>query len=214
MLVSLPSSVPDAFEKYINFFENNEINFSISGGYAVFRAGFCNCYTDVDIFIDDYNFNEKSFLELDSYIQVIPNEDYVNMNRFLKKRFGVTVIDSDGQTYTIDFVLMNFGEKIDNNYLFSECVTAGFDIDICRVSIIKVDEEYRLIFNSHFKVFIRNETQSYKNCYDEPIIPMRMFKRFEKYESRLKPCYRLFYTNCAPSFDFDHLMKFRQSNMD
>lgn len=180
----------------------------------MFRAGFCNCFTDVDIFIDNINFNEKSFLEFDSMIEVVPNEDYINVSTFLKKRFGVTVVDSDGESYRIDFVLMDFGVTIDNNYLFSEYVTGGFDIDICRLSIVAVDEEYRLIFNSHFKVFIRNETQCYKNYYDERTMPMRTFQRFLKYESRLKCCYRLFYTNCAPSFDFDHLMKFRQLNMN
>lgn len=215
MFVSLPCSVPKCFETFLEFFEKNDINFCISGGYAAFRAGFCNSYSDVDIFIDDYNFNEKIFLELDRGIQVIPNENYVNVAQLLKKRFGITVMDSDTTTYKIDFVLMNCGaKKIENSYLFSEHVTAGFDIDVCRVSIISVDEDYRLIFNSMFKVFLRNETQHYKNHYDEDKISVTTWRRQLKYENRLKPCYRIFYTNCAPPFNFDSVMKFRQLNME
>lgn len=212
MSISTPCSIPKIIQKYLDFFEKNEINVCISGGYSVYLAGFCHCYTDVDIFINNFNFNEKLFRDFDNQIEVVPNEGYVNVVPF-KKRYGITV-NSDTVNYKLDFVLMNCGRKIENNYSFSEYVTAGFDVDICRVSITKIGGEYRLIFNSNFKVFIKSETQECSNDYDEDKIPIAVFKRFKKYERRLKHDYCLFFAHCAPPFDFDHLMKFHQLNMD
>lgn len=176
---------------------SNGIDFCISGGYP-------------DIFINSSNFDEKFLLEFDNRIALIPNENYVNVAPF-EKRFGVTVT-SDTDSYKIDFVLMNWDTNNGNNYLFSEFVTGGFDIDVCWVSIINVDEEYRLILNSSFKVFIRSETLECVNYYDDNKIPMPLLERFSKYEGRLVfwSSYRIFFTDAAPPFDLDHLMRFHQ----
>lgn len=212
--LSHPCNVPECFKKYFEFFEKNGINFCISGGYAVYRAGFCHSYNDVDIFVDDDQFDEESFLELDHGIHEIPCDEYINVNHFLKKRLGTTVTDSNGKENKIDFVLIACGQKIRNNYLFSEHVTSQFDIDICRVSIISVDEEYRLIFNKNFKVFIKNQTEQFTNKIDSEKMSMKTQNRLLKYEQRLKPVYRIFSTNCAPPFSLGDLMDFQRVTME
>lgn len=211
MSFSLPCSIPECLKKYLEFFNNNHINVCISGGYCVYRAGFTHTFKDVDIFVSNVNFNERSFLDLDDSIEVIPDFLEVlypgSFVPFIDKRFALRV-----NGYKIDFVLMNCDVKFENNFLFSEHVTSEFDVDICRVSIILFDTECCLIFNSNFKVFIRDETWLCESFIDESFsIKSRI--RFLKYEGRLKDCYRIFSSNSAPPFDFDRLMSFHQLNM-
>lgn len=216
MLLTLPCCLPKDIKKYVEFFKRSEINFCIAGGYPVFCAGLTDCYRDVDIFVSDLNFNEQFFLAFDNKIEVVSYEndkfeEYDNVSE-LKKRFALTV-----RGYKIDFVLMDIPSQFKNNYLFSEYVTDRFDIDICRVSIINVDENYRIIFNSRFKVFVKYETEHHSNfsgCTMEYWREIATEKRFEKYENRLKKCYRMFYTVCAPPFNFERFMKFHQLNLE
>ncbi|KAJ6635252.1 hypothetical protein Bhyg_13837 [Pseudolycoriella hygida] len=189
----------------------NQINCCISGGYVVYRAGFSSNYTDVDIFIDGHNFDETSFLEWDNEIRVVPKENYVHVGR-LRKRFTITTTDEvSNMSNKIDFIIWHCDIKTDNNHMFSELVTSEFDIDVCRTSIIMVEEECRMVFNSNFKLFIRNETQEFQYVTNEN---KAHCKRFLKYVKRLKPCYRLFFSSCAPSFDIEHLMRFRELTLE
>lgn len=208
---SLPCSVPEGLTRYLDYFKNNEINFCISGGYAVYRAGFSHCYKDVDVFIDRFNFDEIRFLALDPRIEITSfgcGSDVIETEEVqILKRFELTVSGDK-----IDFVLMYCNYQIETNYSFSEYITDRFDIDICRVSIIHVyghSYPYRLVFNSNFKVFMRNECQGLSNDFVENQMCTKTHKRFLKFEVRLKSCYRIFYSYCAPPFDLDHLLKVR-----
>lgn len=215
MLVTVPCCLPKYIEKYCEFFKRNKINFCISGGYPVFLAELTDCYRDIDIFICDNNLTETLFLAFDNKIEVVSYEKGDNFAEYnnvsdIKKRFSLV------RGYKIDFVLMDVQYKFENNYLFSEHITDRFDIDIRRVSIINDDENYRLIFNTGFKVFIKNETEHLKNFHGFIMGWRREMvteERFEKYENRLKKCYRMFYTDCAPPFNFQHFMEFHQLNL-
>lgn len=207
------------------------MNFCISGGYSVYRAGLCDSCSDVDIYVNNCNFNEHLFLKLDNGIRIISkygktdgdvdddeDEDYDEIRCPIKKRYGFGMANS---AYKIDFVLVDYDFLFRDNFTFSEYVTSGFDIDVYCVSIIKtVDYEgYRLVFNSNFKVFIKDEVDDdvWKDCckcLDDAGITKLSLRRFKKYESRLKKCYRIFYSCCAPPFNFDHFVKFHQSLLE
>lgn len=217
--IAIPCHLPINLKKYLEFFQENKTNFCISGGYSVYRAGFTHSFNDIDIFINDFNFDEDSFLKVDTSIETIPYTELAlelqvdTIVLSMKKRFGVTVNCGAGDIRKIDFVVMNCPKYFENNYLFSECVTREFDMDVCRISIINIDNEYRLIFNSDFKIFIKSECKNNNNDEDIELTPNVTLRRHRKYEERLKVWYRIFFTHCSPVFHLDRLINFHQQNV-
>lgn len=218
MFASQVCELPGSINKYLQFFKNNEINCCISGGYTVYRIGFSNYYTDVDIFVNSFNFDEKLFLEShDNIIELVLDDSYV-IGTPIMKRFHTTV-ESDEKpdiVYTIDFVLMECNKHHENDYLFSEFITSRFDLDICRLSIVNVNKQYRIVFNANFKLFIRNDKKNFKNNFE--VADTKAYQRFLKYEARLKIPYLMVFSNNAPAFDYpvdiNNLLKYQQLNIE
>lgn len=70
--------LPSGIFKYTKFFNERNINFCISGGYALYKGGFSCMYSDIDIFFDGTGFDSNQLFELDELVQLKSNSSYTN----------------------------------------------------------------------------------------------------------------------------------------
>lgn len=79
MFFSQPCNLPENIKKYLEYFDKREINCGI----LAYRV--CDFSTDVDIFINNFDFNEKLFLVYDNKIKIISNVKlYKSANVYIK----------------------------------------------------------------------------------------------------------------------------------